>query len=62
MAKKKKRPPPPRSDAHLIERLREIAPDVLEAEIDFDSIVDAVLKQSEETAGPETKLDVARKK
>jgi len=43
MAKKKKRPSPPRSDTHLIERLRKVGSDILKAEVDFDAIVDAVL-------------------
>jgi hypothetical protein len=43
MAKKKKRPPPPRDDAELIDRLSKKAPQVLEAQVDFDEIVIAVL-------------------
>jgi hypothetical protein len=55
MAKKKKRPPPPRNDAELIERLRKKAPDVLDAEVDFDAIVDAVLTAELKEQKPQLK-------
>jgi hypothetical protein len=44
MAKKKKGPLPPRTDAELIGRLREMVPDILTEEVDFETITDAILK------------------
>jgi len=49
MAKKKKGPSPPRNDAELVERLRNVAPEVLTANAEpgwFETVADRLLDES----------------